>query len=78
MEPGDHARRVITAWRIVKARSAPTAFDGEGAGLDGGRWNSPGSAVVYTGGSAALAALEVLVHLGRAALPAYVLLLDLS
>src|SRR5206468_10273373 len=64
---------VITAWRIVKARHAATAFDGEGARLLGGRWNSPGSPVVYTAESAALAALEMLVHLGRgASLPAYV------
>ena len=64
---------MITAWRIVKARHAATAFDGEGARLLGGRWNSPGSPVVYTAESAALAALEMLVHLGRgASLPAYV------
>jgi RES domain-containing protein len=56
----------VTAWRIVKGRHAPTAFDGEGARLEGGRWNSPGTPVVYTSQSAALAALELLVHLGRA------------
>jgi RES domain-containing protein len=66
---------VTTAWRIVKARHAANAFDGEGARLEGGRWNSPGSPMVYTAGSAALAALEMLVHLGRSAtLPAYVLI----
>lgn len=65
----------ITAWRIVKARHAATAFDGEGARVEGGRWNSPGTPVVYTSQSAALAALELLVHLGRAAiLLAYVLI----
>jgi RES domain-containing protein len=66
---------VTTAWRIVKARHAANAFDGEGASLEGGRWNAPGSPMVYTAGSAALAALEMLVHLGRGAtLPAYVLI----
>jgi RES domain-containing protein len=65
----------ITAWRIVKARHAAGAFDGEGARVEGGRWNSPGASVVYTSQSAALAALEMLVHLGRASiLPAYVLI----
>ena len=65
----------ITAWRIVKARHAANAFDGEGARVEGGRWNSPGSAVVYTSQSAALAALELLVHLGRGAILAnYVLI----
>jgi RES domain-containing protein len=65
---------VITAWRIVKAKHSRTAFDGEGARLFGGRWNSPGSPV-YTAASTALAALEMLVHLGKATvLPAYVLI----
>ena len=65
----------ITAWRIVKARHATGALDGEGARVEGGRWNSPGSAVVYTSQSAALAALEMLVHLGRGSiLAAYVLI----
>lgn len=65
----------VTAWRIVKARHAASAFDGEGARIEGGRWNSPGTAVVYTSQSAALAALEMLVHLGRSSiLSAYVLI----
>ena len=51
------------AWRIVKEKHAATAFTGEGAALAGGRWNSRGSHVVYTSGSASLAALETLVHL---------------
>lgn len=52
----------MTLWRLTKARYAATAFDGEGARLYGGRWNSPGRAVVYLAGSLALAALEILVH----------------
>ncbi len=39
------------------------AFSGEGARLYGGRWNSPGTAMVYTAQSQSLAVLEVLVHL---------------
>ena len=51
------------------------AWDGEGARLEGGRWNSPEIPLVYTSDSAALAALEMLVHLGRGAiLGAYVLI----
>lgn len=66
---------MITAWRIVKAKHADTAFDGEGARLLGGRWNSPGLPLVYMAESAALAALEMLVHLGTGAiLRAYVLI----
>lgn len=54
---------MITAWRIVPQQWANIAFDGEGARLHGGRWNSPGKPAVYLADSRALAALEVLVHL---------------
>jgi RES domain-containing protein len=47
-------------WRICRRRHR--AFDGEGARLYGARWNHPGTALVYTAGSLALAALELLVH----------------
>lgn len=53
----------ITAWRIVKARHAATAFLGEGARWFGGRWNSPGTPAVYTSESRALSLLEVLAGL---------------
>jgi RES domain-containing protein len=59
---------MATSWRIVKSRHASTAFDGEGARLYGGRWNSPGTRMVYTSGSLSLAVLEVLVHLHEASL----------
>jgi RES domain-containing protein len=58
----------LTAWRIVQSRWASTAFDGEGARRSGGRWNSPGRPLVYVSEHAALAALEMLVHLGSAGL----------
>jgi RES domain-containing protein len=53
----------FTAWRITKRNRTRTAFTGNGARKYGGRWNSPGTAVVYTAQSQSLAALEVLVHL---------------
>ena len=62
-----------TSWRIVKAARVADAFSGEGAHRAGGRWNHPGTAMVYTAGSLALAALEVLVHLdGPQLLQSYV------
>ena len=65
---------MITSWRIVKAKFAATAFDGDGSRRAGGRWNSRGLPLVYTAESAALAALELLVHMGRSrALPDYVI-----
>lgn len=48
-------------WRL--ARAACSGLDGEGARRFGGRWNSPGQPAVYCAGSAALAVLEVRVHL---------------
>ncbi|MDZ4774619.1 MAG: RES domain-containing protein [Planctomycetota bacterium] len=53
-----------SAWRIVKQKHAAKAFDGEGARLFGGRWNSVGVPMVYLATSRALALLEILVHLG--------------
>jgi RES domain-containing protein len=53
---------VITAWRICTAGLARRAFTGEGAFLYGGRWNPPGTRMVYAAGSQSLAALEMLVH----------------
>jgi RES domain-containing protein len=54
---------MIAAWRICKSRYAAQAFDGEGARVYGGRWNSPGTRVAYASESVALATLEVLVGL---------------
>ncbi len=51
------------AWRIVKEKHAATAFNGEGARIFGGRWNSAGTSVVYSSTTKSLAALESLVHL---------------
>jgi RES domain-containing protein len=59
---------LFTAWRIVKRRFADSAFDGESARLFGGRWNSPGVAVVYVASTRSLAALEMAVHLDRSTL----------
>jgi len=54
---------MLRAWRITKAKHAATAFSGIGAKVNGGRWNSIGTAMVYGAGSTSLAILEMLVHL---------------
>ncbi len=61
---------MIRAWRLVKSRYASTAFDGEGARRQGGRWNSEGTRVVYTASTLSLAALELLVHADVEDMPA--------
>jgi RES domain-containing protein len=50
----------MRVWRL--ARAAHPALDGEGARRAGGRWNSPGVAVVYASSTLSLAVLELLVH----------------
>lgn len=57
---------MITGFRIVKRKWSANAFDGEGARLYGGRWNSQSQACVYLAGSESLAILEILVHLDNA------------
>lgn len=66
---------MIQAFRLVKRKHATTAFDGEGAKVHPGRWNSAGRRVVYTSADPALATLEILVGLQDATLlsTAYVL-----
>ena len=56
----------MQAFRIVKRRHAAEAFNGEGARLYGGRWNRPGTPMVYAAHTRALAALESLAHFGGA------------
>ncbi len=50
-------------FRIVESPWSHNAFDGEGARVSGGRWNSKGTAMIYTASTRALAILELLVHL---------------
>jgi RES domain-containing protein len=57
----------MRVWRVCKRRHA--TFDGEGARRAGGRWNYPGTAVVYTSATLSLAALELLVHVAPNEIP---------
>lgn len=54
----------LAAWRITSTKYAETAFSGEGAKEYGGRFNSPGTPVVYTSESISLATLELLTKAG--------------
>jgi RES domain-containing protein len=55
--------------RLLKARHAASALDGEGARKAGGRWNAPGVPVVYCATSLSLAVLELLVPVDALDLP---------
>jgi RES domain-containing protein len=56
---------MAVAWRLVpREYSVPPhhAYSGEGARKSGGRWNDPGTAIVYTSATVSLAVLEILVN----------------
>jgi RES domain-containing protein len=57
----------MRAFRIADRRFP--LFDGTGARLAGGRWNSPGRSVIYAAETYAGAVLEVLVHANLGRLP---------
>jgi len=66
----------VIVWRLCRAGHA--ALDGEGAFLYGGRWNSPGTRLVYTSRHLSLAILEILVHTGPDTLPDGLIKLEIS
>ncbi len=53
---------MASAWRIVRSSRADTAFSGEGAWRNGGRWSSVGVRIVYVSEHQSTAALEIFVH----------------
>ncbi|MDP5009589.1 MAG: RES family NAD+ phosphorylase [Glaciimonas sp.] len=58
-------------WRIATDTPDYTADDltGAGAKITGGRWNRPGTALLYCAENIALACLETFVHVKSAGLP---------
>jgi RES domain-containing protein len=71
---------VISAWRIATDAPGYTADDltGTGAKLSGGRWNRPGSAMIYSASNISLAVLETFVHLKAGGLPLNRYLVELA
>lgn len=57
----------MVVWRLTLSKHA--APDGEGARRHGGRWNRPGTRVVYTSSTLSLALLEQLVHFDSDIIP---------
>lgn len=66
----------MRVWRL--ARRVYPVLNGEGARRAGSRWNSPGTAMVYTAGSRALAALELLAYVNPGTEPADLELFDID
>lgn len=59
----------MQVFRISASQHVNSALAGIGAARSGGRWNSPGNAIVYAAASRSLAILEMLVHVGRENVP---------
>jgi RES domain-containing protein len=58
------------SWRVYRiADRRHTLFDGQGAAIFGGRWNSPGRRVIYAAESYAGAMLEVLANANIGRMP---------
>src|SRR5262249_11473023 len=62
-------RELLHAYRIADGRQP--IFDGRGAALYGGRWNSPGRRVIYAAETYAGALLEKLAHTNIGRVPRY-------
>jgi len=56
-------------YRIAKSRQRATDLSGMGAYRFGGRWNNPGSYMLYTSENSSLAYLENLVHFDSDIIP---------
>ncbi|HBH73728.1 MAG TPA: hypothetical protein DDY43_09865 [Synechococcales bacterium UBA10510] len=68
----------MRVWQICRKPYVDTALDGIGGMYTSGRWHSKGNPIVYTASSAALAALEVLVHVDPLTAPADLRLLAIE
>ena len=68
----------MRVWRICRKPYVDTALDGIGGMYTSGRWHSKGNPIVYTASSAALAALELLVHVDPLTAPADLRLLAIE
>jgi len=68
---------MISAYRLAR-KKYPIELSGKGAALRGARWNSPGTEIIYTAQSRALAMAEVAVHLTIATLPNDFVMLEIG
>lgn len=64
-------------YRIALAQHARD-LSGQGARLNGGRWNNKGTAIIYTSESRSLAAMEYLVHVSLPDIPAGLKIVSIS
>lgn len=68
----------MRVWRLCREAYAEDPLGGRGGLFVSGRWHSRGRRVVYTAGSLALAALELLVHVDADLLPSDLVRLEID
>jgi RES domain-containing protein len=71
-------RQLVRVWKICRQPFAADALQGIGGLYTSGRWHHKGIPIVYTAGSPALAALEVLVPVDPLCAPADLRLLAID
>ena len=69
---------MLLLYRIAKARQRTTDLSGMGAYRFGGRWNSPGTYMLYTSENSSLAYLENLVHFDAAIIPPKLFIMEIT
>lgn len=68
----------MRVWRICRKPYVDNALDGIGGIYTSGRWHTKGNPIAYTASSAALAVLEVLVHVDPLTAPSDLRLLAIE
>jgi len=65
-------------YRIAKTKQRTTDLSGMGAYKFGGRWNNPGTYMLYTSENSSLAYLENLVHFDAAIVPPKLFIMEIG
>lgn len=65
-------------YRIVKSRKRAMDLSGTGAFHIGGRWNNPGTYMLYTSENSSLAYLENLVHFDADVVPPHLYIIEID
>ncbi len=68
----------MTLFRITKSEKRATDLSGMGAFKEGGRWNSPGTYMLYTSENSSLAFLENLVYFEQDNAPANLYIMSMN
>ena len=67
----------MIVYKLARAKYK-NKLSGKGAAINGGRWNSPGTEVIYCATNRSLAMAEVVVHLTVGTLPKDYYMLDIE